>query len=120
MGFNCFTKLDTKPETIILLVPQEFGDENIIGQTINGHTKFNGHSANAMITAWNTPKLCSGNDDLDSDTSLQLSKWGENNEGLDFPLRLVSDTYQKLTNCTYETFDDTLLHDGQYGFVYCE
>ena len=120
MVFNCFTKLNTTPETVILLVPQEFGGENIIGISKNGKTKFNGHSANAMITAWNAPKLCSSNDGLDSDTGLQLSKWGENNEGLDFPLRIVNDTYLQQTGCTYETFEDTLLHESQYGYVFCQ
>lgn len=94
------------PTPVVLLMPEEFGGENLIEVDYEGYGLFGCRDAYALIALWNRSEDCVGDDNEDRDVGIEVGCYDSQMALLEYPLRIVSLEYYMKTKCNYEDFDD--------------
>lgn len=103
---------------VVLLMPEEFGGENLVEKNYEGYGVFAGYDAYALLARMNVSEECTGDENHDREIGIKISHTNEIFEQLEYPLRFVSLGYYNKTKCAYEDFEGFSLNCESQGFFY--
>jgi len=103
---------------VVLLMPEEFGGENLIENNYEGYGVFAGLDAYALLARMNVSEECTGDEDHDRMIGIKISHTNEIFEQLEYPLRFVSLSYYNQNKCAYEDFEGFSLNCEAQGYFY--
>jgi len=106
------------PLPVVLLVPKEFGGQNLVERNYLGYGVFANRDAYALLAQWNCPEKCRENDDFDRLVGLSITCLEQDRQNLKYPLKFVSLDYYKRTDCKYEDFETCSIDCPHQGYSY--
>lgn len=108
--------LDDVRRDVYLLVPREFGGGHIKEECYDGYGRFGGRDAYGLVAQWNCPEKCIGDDEADRYVGIDIACYDEQNEGLQYPIKITHDPDAVYEDCKPSPSDPNqgwLCHDDE-------